>query len=153
MVHVVARHATHVTSVVLATLPPKMITIARVTLKARCVCPLSILWGLQFDRILYIRGGDALLPVLDVLGAFAVAGFACRRARVPQEFRAFAVCFQEEGIHIRPVARNTSIADRGLANNRLGGLGLGSCPSHRLRLGRRRIRKGRKNSDEDYKYQ
>src|SRR5882672_2739179 len=108
MVHVVARHATHVASVVLATLPAKMITIARVTLKACYVCPSSILWGFQFDRILDIRGGDALFSVLDVLCAFAVAGFACGRARVLQEFRALAMGFQEEGIHISPVARNTS---------------------------------------------
>ena len=148
MVSVVARHATHVASVVLAALPVKMITIGRVTLKARCVCPSSLLWGLQFGWILYIRGGDALFSVLDVPCALAVAGFACRRARVVQEFRALAVSFQEEGIHIRPVARNTFIADRGLPNNRLGGLRVGvefgglrlrSRPADRLRLGCARI--------------
>jgi hypothetical protein len=82
MVHVVARHATHVASVVLATLPIKMITIARVTLKARCVCPSSLLWGLQFGRILYVRCGDALFSVLDVPLAIAVASLTRRRARV-----------------------------------------------------------------------
>ncbi len=104
MVHVVARHATHVACVVLAASPIKMITIGTVTLKARCICPSSLLWGLQFGWILYIRGGDAVFSVLDVLCAVAVAGFARRRARVVQEFRAFAMGFQEEGIHIRPVA-------------------------------------------------
>ena len=103
MVSVVARHATHIASVVLATLPIKMITIARVTLKARCVCPSSLLRGFQFGWILYIRGGDAVFPVLDVLCAVAMAGFACRCARVVQEFRALAVGFQEEGIHISSV--------------------------------------------------
>jgi hypothetical protein len=82
MVHVVARHATHVASVVLAALPVKMTTIASVTLKARCVCPSSLFWGLQFGGILYIRGGDALFSVLNVLCAFAMAGFALSRARV-----------------------------------------------------------------------
>jgi len=125
MVHVVARHATHVASVVLAALPAKMTTIAGVTLKARCVRPFSVLWGLQFGRILYIRGGDALFSILDVLYAFAVAGFARRRARVLQEFRSFAVNFESEGIHIRPVARNTLLADRSSPNNRLGGLRVG----------------------------
>ena len=159
MVHVVARHATHVASVVLAALPVKMTTIGRVTLKARCVCPSSLLWGLQFGRIIYIRGGDALFSVLDVLCAFAVAGFACRRARVVQEFRALAVGFQKEGIHIRPVARNTLIADCRLPNNTLGrlrvgvgfgGLRLGSWPSDRLRLGRRRIQENRYDTDKGY---
>jgi len=82
MVRVVARHAAHVASVVLATLPVRMITIARVTLKARCVCPSSLLWGLQFGWILYIRSGDALLSVLDVPIAIAVAGLTRRRSGV-----------------------------------------------------------------------
>ena len=79
MVHVVARHATHVASVVLAALPVKMTAIAGVTLKAPCVCPSSRFWGLQFGWILYIRGGDALFSVLNVLCAVAMAGLACRR--------------------------------------------------------------------------
>ena len=82
MMHVVARHTTHIASVVLATLPAEMTTIAGVTLKARCVCPSSVLWGLQFGWIIYVIGGDALFSVLDVLDAGAVAGFAGRRARV-----------------------------------------------------------------------
>ncbi len=82
MVRVVARHATHVTSVVLAALPIEMITITSVTLKASCVCPSSLLWGLQFGWILYIRGGDALFSVLDVPFAIAVASLASRRSGV-----------------------------------------------------------------------
>ena len=76
MVDVVARHATHVASIVLAALPVKMTAITGVTLKARCVCPSPCFWGLQFGRILYVRGGDALFSILNVLCAFAMAGFA-----------------------------------------------------------------------------
>jgi hypothetical protein len=139
-----------------------MTTIARVTLKARCVCSSSLLWGLQFGWIIYVIGRNAFFSVLDVLCAFAVAGFACRRARVSQESRALAVGFQEKGIHIRPVARNTLLADRSLPTDGLGGLRvgagfggprLGSRPSDRLRQGRRRIWKSRKNSEENYNYQ
>jgi hypothetical protein len=82
VVHVVAGHATHVASVVLPALPVKMTTIARVTLKARCICPSFLLWRLQLSWVIYVVGGDALFSVLDVLDAGAVAGFACRRARV-----------------------------------------------------------------------
>ena len=82
MVSVVARHATHITSVVLAALPVKMISIASVTLKARCVCPSSLLYGLQFSWIVYIRGGDALFSVLDVPIAIAVASLTGRRPGV-----------------------------------------------------------------------
>ncbi|HYR77971.1 MAG TPA: hypothetical protein VEM96_19295 [Pyrinomonadaceae bacterium] len=146
VVHVVARHTTHVASVVLAALPVKMTTIARVTLKARCVCPSSLLWVLQFSGIIYVLGCDSLFSVLNVFFAIAVAGFARRCARVVQEFRSFAVNFETEGIHIRPVARNTLIADRGFPNNCLGGLRvgvgfgglrLGSRPGDRLRPHRR----------------
>jgi len=76
MVHVVARHTTHVAAVVLAALPVKMTTIARVTLKASCVCSSSVLWRLQFGGIIYVIGGDALFPVLNVPFAIAVATVA-----------------------------------------------------------------------------
>jgi len=76
MVHVVARHTTHVAAVVLAALPIKVTTIARVTLKAGCVCPSSVLWRLQFGWVIDVVGGDALFPVLNVLFASAVASFA-----------------------------------------------------------------------------
>jgi hypothetical protein len=104
MVHVVAGHATHVASVMLAALPVEMTTIAAVTLKADCVRPSSLFWRFQFGWILYIRGGDALFSVLNMLSAFAMAGFACRRPRVLQEFCSLAMNFEIERIHIRPVA-------------------------------------------------
>lgn len=162
MVHVVARHTTHVASVVLAALPVKMTTIARVTLKAGCICPFPVLGRLQFGWVVDVVGGNALFPVLNVLFASAVAGFASRRARVAEEFRSFAVNFETEGIHISSVARNTLVSGRGSPNNclgglrvraRVGGLRRGSRPGNRLRLGRLRIRKARKNSDENYQYQ
>jgi hypothetical protein len=114
---------------VFAALPIKMITIGTVTLKARCVRPSSLLRGLQFGWILYIRGGDALFSVLDVLCALTVAGFACRRARVVQEFRGLAMGFQEERIHIRPVARHTPLANGGLRRSFIGRFCL-SCGSN-----------------------
>lgn len=153
MVHVVAGHAAHVASVVLAALPVKMATIARVTLKARCVCSSSLLRGFQFGWIIYVRGGDALFSVLNVPFTIAMASLALSRARVAQEFRSFAVNFETVGIHIGPVARNTLIADRGSSNSRLGGLRLETRPGNRLRPDWRRIRKGRKNSDEGYNTQ
>src|SRR6267142_2305129 len=119
-----ARHATHVASVVHAALPVKTINISRVTLKAHCVCSSSLLWGLQFGWILYIRGGDALFSVLDVPCAVAVAGFACRCARVVQEFRALAMGFQEKGIHIRAVTRNTLYSHCFILNDSCGRLRL-----------------------------
>ena len=76
MVHVVARHTTHVAAVVLAALPVKMTTIARVTLKARSACPSSLFWSLQFGWIIDVIGGDALFPVLNVPFAVAVATVA-----------------------------------------------------------------------------
>ena len=104
MVHVVARHATHVASVVLAGLPAKTITIARVTLKARSVCPSSLLWGLQFGWVINVVGRNAFFSVLNVPFAISMTALTHRGARVVQEFRALAVGFQEEGIHVRPVA-------------------------------------------------
>jgi hypothetical protein len=82
VVHVVARHTTHVASVVLAALPIKMTTIARVTLKARCVRPSSLLWRLQFGWVIDVVGGDTLFPVLNVLFASAVARLAVSSTRI-----------------------------------------------------------------------
>jgi len=104
MVHVVARHATHVASVVLAALPVKMTAIAGVTLQAPCVCPSSRFWGLQFGWILYVRGGDPLFSVLDMFFAVAMTGLALGRSRVIQKLRALAMGLQKKGIDIRPVA-------------------------------------------------
>lgn len=103
MVHVVARHATHVASVVLAALPAKTTTIG-VTLKARCVCPSSLLWGLQFGWVINVVGRNAFFSVLNMPLAISVTALTHRSARVVQEFRGLAVGFHEEGIHIRPVA-------------------------------------------------
>src|SRR6267142_6298095 len=107
VVYIVARHATHIASFVLACLPAKTITIARVTLKAGCVCPSSLLWGLQLGRVINVVGRNAFFSVLNMPFAISVTALTHRGARVVQEFRGLAVGFHEERIHIRPVTLHT----------------------------------------------
>jgi len=98
--------AAHVTAIVLAATPAKMGAIPGVALQTRFV-------DLRFRQIRRID--DVLgFPGLIVLCAVAVATLARRGARILQEFGAFAVIVQGEGLHNFFVALHALLANHGL---------------------------------------